>query len=67
MKYPNIEAERARSGLSREAFATLLGVTRRTVYNWESNGCIPQSALEKMATAFNCSIDYLLGLTTVRN
>lgn len=61
MKYPNIEAERARSGMSQEAFAEQLGVTRKTLYNWVSRGQIPQPALEKMAQLFNCSIDYLLG------
>ena len=40
--------------------AEKLGVTRKTIYNWETSGKIPQSALEKMAGMFNCSIDYLL-------
>ncbi len=39
--------------------AERLGVTRKTVYNWESSGRIPQNALEKMAVMFNCTIDYL--------
>lgn len=61
MKYPNIEAERVRNGLSKDALALELGVTRKTLYNWTSAGNIPQSAVEKMASIFNCSIDYLLG------
>ena len=40
--------------------AEKLGVTRKTIYNWETSGCIPQRALEKMADMFDCSVDYLL-------
>lgn len=60
MPYPNINAERSRKGMTVEALAQALGVTRKTVYNWMAHGNIPQSALEKMAALFNCSIDYLL-------
>ena len=61
MKYPNIEAERARQGISNDALAEKLGVTRQTLYNWIEKGSIPSSALVCMADTFNCSIDYLLG------
>ncbi len=61
MKYPNIEAERARVGMNMEALAAELGVTRKTLYNWINGGNIPQSALNKMSTIFHCSVDYLLG------
>lgn len=61
MRYPNIDAERARKGLTAEEMAEKMGVSRKTVYNWINNGRIPQSALEKMADLFGCSIDYLLG------
>lgn len=64
MKYPNIDAERAREGMTKEALAEHLGVSRKTLYNWISNGEIPQSALERMADIFNCSVDYLLGRQT---
>ena len=60
MLYPNINAERSRGRLSISEFAKLLGVTRKTIYNWMMRGNIPQSKLEKMAEMFNCSIDYLL-------
>lgn len=62
MLYPNIEAERARRGLSCSELASALGVTRKTLYNWVSKGDIPQTKLEQMAEMFSCSIDYLLGL-----
>lgn len=61
MKYPNIEAERARSGMSKEMLATELGVSRKTLHNWVSTGNIPLVALTKMADMFSCSVDYLLG------
>lgn len=60
MPYPNINAERVRNGLTMEALANKLGVTRKTVYNWMVHGNIPQSKLEVMSAMFHCSIDYLL-------
>lgn len=60
MFYPNIAAERAKRKMSLDVFAERLGVTRKTVYNWENSGNIPQKAVEKMAELFNCSVDYLL-------
>ena len=60
MTYPNINAERVRNGLTMDAFAQKLGVSRKTVYNWMVRGDIPQSKLEAMSEMFNCSIDYLL-------
>ncbi len=65
MSYPNIAAERARKGMSYDALADYLGVTRKTIYNWESKGKIPQSALEKMADLFGVSIDYLLSNNSI--
>lgn len=60
MFYPNIAAERAKRKMSVEAMANELGVTRKTVYNWEASGHIPQKALERMSELFNCPVDYLL-------
>lgn len=60
MLYPNIEAERARQGLSYEDMAKKLGVSRKTVYNWLVSGNIPQAKLLSMSNMFGCSIDYLL-------
>lgn len=60
MKYPNIDAERARHGLTTEDLANTLGVTRKTFYNWYNQGKIPRSALEQMSVLFaGCSVDYL--------
>lgn len=61
MKYPNIEAERARKGMTQDTLAERLGVTRKTVFNWMESGNIPLGKLIAMADLFGCSIDYLLG------
>ena len=61
VKYPNIEAERARKGFSNDSLAKELGVSRKTLFNWMDKGNIPVSALIKMADMFSCTVDYLLG------
>ena len=63
MRYPNIDAERARNGLTKEELSNTLGVSRKTYYNWLNKGKIPQEKLERMAKIFNVSVDYLLGRT----
>ena len=62
LRYPNIDAERARHGMSVDDLVQAIGVCKKTYYNWLSKGQIPQTMLEKMADLFGCSIDYLLGL-----
>lgn len=62
MTFKNIEAERARNGMSKEAFAAELGVATKTYYNWlNGTNPIPSTALIKMADILKVSIDYLLG------
>ena len=62
MLFPNIEAERARIGLSKEKFAKELGVATKTYNNW-LNGVnpIPSNILMKMSDLCGVKIDYLLG------
>ena len=60
LTYPNIEAERARRGYSKDELSKMLGVSRKTYYNWVLKGKIPQSKLELMASIFNVSTEYLL-------
>lgn len=60
IKYPNIEAERIRNGMTKDEFAGKLGVKRRTLYNWLNNDKIPKQKVVEMSTLFHCSIDYLL-------
>lgn len=61
LKYPNIEAERARMGLSKTDIAEQLGVTRKTYYSWITTGNIPQTAIKKLVMFFGLSSEYLLG------
>ena len=58
--YPNIEAERARRGLSQSELASKLKITRKTYYNWLKNNKIPMNKIKEMANIFDVSIDYLL-------
>jgi DNA-binding XRE family transcriptional regulator len=66
-RYPNIDAERVKKGLSQEELSKLLGITRKCYYNWQTNGCIPSSKLIELADLFDCSVDYLLGLSDIRS
>lgn len=59
--YPNIDAERARKGMTIGEMTAALGVTRKTYYNWVRRGNIPQDKLVAMADLFDVSADYLLG------
>jgi transcriptional regulator with XRE-family HTH domain len=65
--YPNIEAERGRKHMTVEELTLKIGVKRRSYYQWLNRGHIPQKRLELMADVFECSIDYLLGKTELRN
>ena len=62
LKYPNIEAERARMGLTTDELACMLGVSRKTYYNWVSQGKIPMDKIEQLSEIFSVSTDYLLGV-----
>jgi transcriptional regulator with XRE-family HTH domain len=66
LKYPNVEAERARAGWTQEQLAEKLGVTRKTLYNWELSG-IPDDKLDLMARLFKVSPEYLLMREEVSN
>ena len=64
MNFPIIESERIKRRLDKDEFAEMLGVSRRTVQNWQNGHTeIPLSKLVKLSDAWGASIDYLLGLT----
>lgn len=67
MRYPNIEVERARIGMSKDDFAKKLGIATKTYYNW-LNGVnpIPSDRLIKMSFICDSKIDDLLGLSDKR-
>lgn len=62
LKYPNIEAERARRGLTVDELTKKLGVSRKTYYNWISRGKIPADKVDMLSQMFLVSADYLLGI-----
>lgn len=64
--YMNIKAECVRAKMSIDKLAKFLGVGRKTLYNWQTKGSIPATALIKMADKFGCTVDYLLGRTENR-
>ena len=64
--FGNIEAERGRKQLSKEALSRMLGITSRTYWNYLTGGPIPSDKLIAMAELFDCSTDYLLGITDNR-
>lgn len=62
--FPNINAERARLGWSLNDLAEHLNVSQSTVKNWMKGATkIPASKIAEMAALFNCTTDYLLGLS----
>lgn len=57
----NIEAERVRKQLSREALSQKLNVSLKTYYNWTSESTdIPSSKLLEMARLFSVTMEYLM-------
>ena len=64
LMYSNIEAERARRHWTIAECAEKLGINEKTYRNRLARGLdIPCSELLKYATLFECSADYLLGLS----
>ena len=66
MFYKILKAERMKKGLSQLAFAKILGISQRTIGSWETGRTSPDlETLIKIASFFNVSTDYLLGVTDV--
>jgi transcriptional regulator with XRE-family HTH domain len=66
MTYPNIEAERARAGMTKASMAEEIGVSPDTMKNWQNGRTeIPVSKIVALADLFGVTTDYLLGRTTV--
>lgn len=63
-----IKSERERKGLSQIELAKLLNISNTTLSQYETGQRIPSDEIKiKLAEIFNCSVDYLLGLTNVRD
>ena len=60
-KYPNLEAERVRKGLTRSELADELEISRRTYCGWQTTGKIPKSGVNKLCDYFKLPADYLFG------
>lgn len=58
----NIEAERGRLQLTKEALSHELGISSKTYLAYVRGKPIPSDILINMAKLFNCSTDYLLGV-----
>lgn len=59
-----IEAERVRRDISKDEFAKIMGVSKRTLNNWRNGSTeMPLSKLMLLSKLWGCTIDYLLGLT----
>lgn len=64
----NIASERIRLGMSQSELAGKLGVNRVTVARWEIGAAKPEiNSVVTLANIFNCSTDYILGLSEERN
>ena len=61
--FNNIRAECARQRMSLSEMTEIIGIERKTFYNWESKGDLPVSALNKIADVLNVSTDKLLELS----
>lgn len=61
--FDNIRAECARRRMSLSEMTEIIGIERKTFYNWESKGDLPVSALNKIADVLNVSTDKLLELS----
>lgn len=63
--FPNIDAERARFGMSKLDLAKELGVSYSTLKSWMNGKTdMPCTKVVAMAKLFGVTSDYLLGLNT---
>lgn len=58
----NIEAERARLGLTKAQFESALGITDKTYRAYINGAAIPSTILEKLRDMTGKSLEYLLNL-----
>lgn len=63
-----IKELREEKGLSQIELAKLLNISNTTLSQYETNQRVPSDEIKiKLAEFFNCSVDYLLGRTDIRN
>lgn len=62
---PVIEAERIKRGLTKDELARILGVSKRTIQNWQNGTTqMPLSKIILLTRIWRCSADYLLAVGT---
>jgi transcriptional regulator with XRE-family HTH domain len=62
-----IKTLRAEKGISQASLANILGLSQQAIAKWETGNSEPDSdMLDKLASFFNVSVDYLLGRTNER-
>ncbi len=60
--------ERKRKGWTKKHLGTILGVTGQTIGKYEKGVRKPDAdTIIKLSELFNCSIDYLYGISNIRN
>lgn len=63
-----VRLERKNKGLSQLELANYFGVSQQTVNKWENGKSTPElKVIKNLAQFFDVSIDYLVGMTDVRN
>lgn len=67
--YERIKARRKEIGLTADDVADALGVSRATIYRYESADIekVPTTIIEPLAKVLKCSIAYLMGLEELSN
>ncbi len=58
-----LRAIRNKKQINKFNAAELLGISLKSLYNYEHGKTIPSDVLIKMSKLYDCSVDYLLGLT----
>lgn len=64
MPQNTVRNHREAIGWSQERLASVLGVSRNTVSNWENGSQIKMNNLMQMVALFGCDVNELLGLVS---
>lgn len=64
----NLKKIRQDNNLTQEELAKKINTSRSNIANYENDKNMPSiDVLEKLSKVFNCSIDYLLGKSNIKN
>ena len=63
-----LKMERSGRNMSREELGTMIGVTAKTISNWENNrSSIPSKTINTLCDFFGCTADWLIGRSETRS